>query len=133
MEVGQKLRERRLELGMKQDQVAEMLGVTRQTISNWENGKSYPDIDRVVHLSDIYQLSLDQLLKGDQKMVEHYKENTNINKYLKIISILFLVNFLAMIVLLFTSNNSSKFLFTLVFTFFAINTVSIFYLIIKKI
>lgn len=66
-------------------------------------------------------------------MVEHYKENTNINKYLKIFSILFLFNFLAMIVLLFTSNNSSKVLFTLVFTFFAINTISIFYLIIKKI
>ena len=52
--------------------------VSRQTISNWENEKTYPDILSLIQLSDLYQVSLDELLKGDSKMIEHLEESTNI-------------------------------------------------------
>lgn len=51
-----------------------------QTISNWENEKSYPDIINVIELSNLYSISLDVLLKGDEKMIEHLEESTNVVK-----------------------------------------------------
>ena len=52
---------------MTQEQVAGLLEVSRQTISNWENAKSYPDIVSVIKLSECYDVSLDYLLKGGTK------------------------------------------------------------------
>lgn len=85
MNVGQKLRESRIKSKMTQEQVAEKLFVSRQTISNWENEKSYPDIISVIKLSDLYSISLDELLKGDEKMVEHLQESTNVVKSSKML------------------------------------------------
>ena len=53
MEIGKKLREARVTSGLTQEQVAEELHISRQTISNWENEKSYPDIASVVKMSDL--------------------------------------------------------------------------------
>ncbi|MBS4199981.1 helix-turn-helix domain-containing protein [Bacillus sp. FJAT-49732] len=64
MNIGEKLRLRRKKAGFTQEQVAEKLNITRQTLSNWEVGKNYPDIDSIIALSHIYQLSLDELLLG---------------------------------------------------------------------
>lgn len=80
MEIGRKLKEARLGAGLTQEQAAERLFVSRQTISNWENEKTWPDIVSVVRLSDLYSISLDELLKGDQKMLEHLEESTDIVK-----------------------------------------------------
>lgn len=80
MEIGKKLKAARQGSGLTQEQVAERLYVSRQTISNWENEKSYPDIVSVVRLSDLYSISLDDLLKGDAKMLEHLGESTDIVK-----------------------------------------------------
>ncbi len=80
MEIGKKLKEARLGVKLTQEQVAERLFVSRQTISNWENEKSYPDIVSVIRLSDLYSISLDELLKGDTKMLEHLEESTDIVK-----------------------------------------------------
>lgn len=66
--------------GMTQEKVAEEIQVTRQTISNWENEKSFPDIVSVIRLSSLYGISLDQLLKGDEEMMEHLEKTTNIVK-----------------------------------------------------
>ncbi len=78
MEIGKKLREARVTSGLTQEQVAEELHISRQTISNWENEKSYPDIASVVKMSDLYSVSLDDLLKGDGKMLEHLEESTDV-------------------------------------------------------
>lgn len=78
MEIGKKLREARVASGLTQEQVAEELHISRQTISNWENEKSYPDIASVVKMSDLYSVSLDDLLKGDMKMLEHLEESTDV-------------------------------------------------------
>lgn len=68
MDIGTKLKHARIDASMTQEQVAEALGVSRQTVSNWENERTYPDIVSVVRLSDLYAISLDRLLKGEEAM-----------------------------------------------------------------
>ena len=80
MEISKKLKEARGNSGLTQEQVAEKIMVSRQTISNWENGKSLPDIVSVINMSDLYQISLDELLKGDQRMKEKLENDVNIFK-----------------------------------------------------
>ena len=80
MEIGKKLKDARMKSGFTQETVAEKLHVSRQTISNWENEKSYPDIISVIALSDLYSISLDDLLKRDWEMMEHLEECTNVVK-----------------------------------------------------
>ena len=80
MEIGAKLKDARMRAGMTQEKVAEEIQVTRQTISNWENEKSFPDIVSVIRLSSLYGIRLDQLLKGDEEMMEHLEKTTNIVK-----------------------------------------------------
>jgi len=80
MEIGKKLKDARISSGLTQEYVAEKINVSRQTISNWENEKSYPDIICVIKLSDLYSISLDSLLKGDEEMIEHLEESTNVVK-----------------------------------------------------
>lgn len=83
MEIGSRLKEARIENGLTQEQTADVLGVSRQTISNWENDKSYPDIISVVKMSEIYSISLDHLLKEENSMnkkqtyMEYLEESTN--------------------------------------------------------
>ncbi len=75
MEIGRKIKEARTNSGLTQEQAAGELKVSRQTISNWENEKSLPDIVSVINMSDLYQISLDGLLKGDQKMKEKMEKD----------------------------------------------------------
>ncbi len=77
MDVGSKLKNSRTKAGLTQEFVSEQIGVSRQTISNWENNKSYPDIVSVINLSDLYSVSLDELLKEDKNMINHLKESTD--------------------------------------------------------
>lgn len=74
MEIGTIIRKARNESALTQEQAAEALGVSRQTVSNWENGKSYPDIISVIKMSDLYSVSLDYLLKEETSMKQTYKE-----------------------------------------------------------
>lgn len=77
MDLGTKLKQARQSRNVTQETLAERLGVSRQTISNWENNRSYPDIVSIIALSDLYGVSLDALLKGDPKMIEHLQQQTN--------------------------------------------------------
>lgn len=65
MELGNKLSACRKKAGLSQEDLAEKIYVSRQTISNWENDKSYPDIHSLIALANLFQLSLDQLVEGD--------------------------------------------------------------------
>ena len=78
MEIGTRLKNARVEMGLTQERVAEEIGVSRQTVSNWENGRFYPDIVSVIKLSDLYSVSLDELLKEDKNMIRHLKESTDV-------------------------------------------------------
>ena len=82
MDIGNKLNRARTNANLTQEQVAEVLGVSRQTISNWENEKTYPDIKSVVALSDLYCVSLDYLLKDKEESsmsnyLDYLEESTN--------------------------------------------------------
>ena len=94
------LKNARIEAGLTQEKAAEKIDVSRQTISNWENEKSYPDIISVIALSDLYSVSLDELLKGDQKMAEHLEESTNVVKSNKKLTGAILLNIILMILLI---------------------------------
>lgn len=95
MEIGNKIKNARIEANLTQEQVAESLCVSRQTISNWETEKSFPDILNVVKMSDLYNVSLDYLLKGNSPVseyVNYLNESTDTvkskEKYSKLIIIL---------------------------------------------
>ena len=75
MEISERLKQARIQSGMTQEQVAEKVMVSRVTLSHWENGKTLPDIASLISLSDLYQISLDELLKGDPKMTEKVKKD----------------------------------------------------------
>lgn len=69
MNIGYQILSIRKEHQLTQEQFGEIFHVTRQTVSNWENGKSYPELQLLVDISDKFEVSLDTLLKGDSKMV----------------------------------------------------------------
>ncbi len=91
MNIGSKLKKARIKAGMTQEHVAEQIGVTRQTMSNWENSKCYPDIRSVVALSDLYEISLDELLKEDSQLMEYLEESTDVVKSRQKLSRLILI------------------------------------------
>ena len=74
MELSNQIKKYRMDLNLSQEELAEKIYVTRQTISNWENDKSYPDIHSLLLLSSFFNISLDQLIKGD---IETMKEEIN--------------------------------------------------------
>lgn len=100
MEIGKKLKDARMRSGFTQESVAEKVNVSRQTISNWENEKSYPDIISVIELSNLYSISLDELLKGDEKMMEHLEESTNVVKSTRKLIGVILLNIITVILLI---------------------------------
>lgn len=94
MELGNKIKYYRGEKELSQEELAGRVYVSRQTISNWENNKSYPDINSIVLLSEIFEISIDNLIKGD---VEQMKKEINseevkkLNFYATMMVILMLV------------------------------------------
>ncbi|MDD6070904.1 MAG: helix-turn-helix transcriptional regulator [Clostridiales bacterium] len=94
MELNAQIKKYRTELNLSQEELAEKVYVTRQTISNWENGKSYPDIHSLLLLSSLFNVSLDQLIKGDietMKEIINEQEVKQFNYYGNIFSIHFLI------------------------------------------
>ena len=74
MELGGQIKRYRIRLGLSQEELADRIFVTRQSVSNWENGRTYPDLQSLLRLSDLFGLSLDELIKGD---IETMKEEIN--------------------------------------------------------
>lgn len=70
MEIQTILKQKRNELQLTQENVAEKIHVSRQTISNWENGRNLPDLSSLILISEVYAVSLDELIKGAPKMVK---------------------------------------------------------------
>lgn len=96
MDIGTKIKNARIAAQLTQEQVAESLGVSRQTMSNWENGKNYPDIVSVIKTSDLYAISLDHLLKEKEEIpmsnyMDYLEESTNTVKSQKKLSMTILI------------------------------------------
>ena len=97
MEVGKQIKRFRQDLKLSQEELAGKTFVTRQTISNWENGKNYPDVNSLVLLSQLFNTSLDILVKGDviemkkqvaQDDVRRFKRDTVIFTVLIFVTVL---------------------------------------------
>lgn len=81
MEIGKQIRKYRTELKLSQDDLADKVYVTRQTISNWENDRNYPDIRSLVLLSNVFGISLDILVKGDLEQMKDEIKAEDIRKF----------------------------------------------------
>lgn len=135
MDLGKKIIAMRNEKNLSQEQLAEKLNVTRQTISNWENGKFYPDIDSLVNLSKFFNVSLDNLLSYDDKVLDYLKDSTDIVKSNKNILYAVLLNILLIIAFIIVGIifNESTSIIIIIFTVSIISFSFLFYQIIKKI
>lgn len=91
MELGKNIAKIRKDNKLTQDDLAEKYFVTRQTISNWENGKSYPDLETLVKMSDDFKISLDVLIKEDNKMVKDISKKQKRYKWIIVPIILYAV------------------------------------------
>ena len=81
MELQTILKQKRNELQLTQEEVAEKIHVSRQTISNWENGRNLPDLSSLILISEIYDISLDELIKGAPKMVKQLDKKIKKGNY----------------------------------------------------
>lgn len=94
----------RKENNLTQEDLAEKLNVSRQTISNWENGKCYPDIETLVIISNHFNISLDDLLKSDEKLVKNILKKAKINKLIKKIIMISVIISIILAILIFKKN-----------------------------
>lgn len=67
MALGDKLSKLRKENNFTQEQLADILGVSRQAVSKWESDTAYPETDKLIQLSNIFSVSIDYLIKGIDK------------------------------------------------------------------
>ena len=74
MDISNQIKTRREAMGLSQEQLAEKLYVSRQTISNWERDKTYPDVQSLLMLSVLFDTSIDTLVKGDATIMEEAVE-----------------------------------------------------------
>lgn len=65
MNIGERLLKLRKQKGLSQEEIANIIGVSRQTISKWETGESNPDFDKIIPLCDLYNITTDELIRGE--------------------------------------------------------------------
>ena len=70
MELGSQIKRHRTERGLSQDDLAAKIYVSRQTVSSWENDKTYPDVESLLLLSVLFDVTVDELIKGDVEAME---------------------------------------------------------------
>ncbi len=109
MEIGSKIKKYRERINLSQEELADKVYVSRQTISNWENHKSYPDINSLKLLSNIFNVSLDEFIKED---IEEMRKR--INEYdLKEYNTLFIIFSIELLVMLLSAYPLLRFFKTL--------------------
>ena len=94
MEIANQIKRLRSEKGLSQDDLAEKIFVSRQTVSNWENEKTYPDIKSLILLSEVFETSLDALIKGDLNEMKKQIDGQEYARFLRngrILTIMFII------------------------------------------
>ena len=84
MEIAKTIKQHRAELGWSQEVLAEKAYVSRQTVSNWETEKSYPDVHSLLILSDLFGVSLDELIKGDVAVMKEQVKSKDVRTFKKL-------------------------------------------------
>lgn len=99
MEIGKQIKQKRLELGMTQEELANALKVGRTTVANWEQGRNYPDIQLIVNISDTMNIPLETMLRSESEIVQEIARDTNIRKKqsIKIVILSVIIIFLILV------------------------------------
>lgn len=87
MELKSQIKKYRSTLNLSQEELAEKLFVSRQTISNWENEKSYPDVHNLMMMSALFHVSIDELVKGDKEILKKRVEENHWNFWANLMTI----------------------------------------------
>lgn len=96
MELGNRIKKCRESINLSQEELADKIYVSRQTISNWENNKSYPDINSLKLLSNVFDVSLDNFIKGDIEEMKKKISDNDLKEYNRL-SIIYIMEFLVML------------------------------------
>jgi len=81
MNFGERLKAERTRKGWTQDELAEKLFVSRQSVSKWENGANYPNIEILIKLSDLFGVTIDELLRSDEELTRKVIKDSKQLKY----------------------------------------------------
>ena len=100
LDIGKRLKQKRQEANLTQKELADLLFVSRQTISSWEVGRTYPDLETLVKISELFATPLDDLLKEDSQVIKDIAEKVKKSERRKITSII-----LAALLLIVTSTS----------------------------
>lgn len=103
MEIGKQIKKYRTEMKFSQEELSEKIFVSRQTISNWENNKNYPDVKSLLLLSSLFNVSLDILIKGDLEEMKEQIKKEDIDKFKRdgnIFTILFILTMVSVVPLI---------------------------------
>lgn len=92
MELGSQIKQFRKRDKLSQEELAEKIYVSRQSISNWENNRSYPDIHNIMMMSVLFKVSIDDLVQGDVNMMKHDIAKKSWNKWSYIMMLAFIVS-----------------------------------------
>lgn len=102
MGIAERLQELRKQAGYSQEQLAELLGLSRQAVSKWESGQGKPEIDNIVKLTEIYDVSADYLLSGVNRAPVPAPEKKELShEYKKAIGIIAIIAATAIVTVLF--------------------------------
>lgn len=96
MNIGQRIYKIRQQKNITQEQLAKDLAISRQAVSKWESGKAIPDIENLMYISSLYDVSLDEIIKGDDKVGQKIIADASAKKWHKL-SILFFATLLVYI------------------------------------
>jgi transcriptional regulator with XRE-family HTH domain len=97
MNIGKRIQEIRQRKNITQEQLAKDLAISRQAVSKWESGKAIPDIENLMYISNLYDVSLDELIKGDDEVGQKIVADAGAKKWHKL-SILFFIALLVYII-----------------------------------
>ena len=103
MDIGKQIKKYRTEMKFSQEELSEKIFVSRQTISNWENNKNYPDVKSLLLLSSLFNVSLDILIKGDLEEMKEQIKKEDIDKFKRdgnIFTILFILTMVSVVPLI---------------------------------
>ena len=92
MDLGTQIKKHRSALNLSQEELAEKIFVSRQSVSNWENNKTYPDIKSLLMLSELFEISIDELIKGDVNIMKKEiseQEQTEFRRDSTVLNVLF--------------------------------------------
>jgi transcriptional regulator with XRE-family HTH domain len=90
MNIGKRIHKIRKDKNITQEQLAKDLAISRQAVSKWESGKAIPDIENLMYISNLYGVSLDELVKGDAEVGQKIVADASAKKWHKL-NILFFV------------------------------------------